>query len=290
MFTLILALTACTPGGGTTSTEPSATSGPITTTAEAATTTGSEAPTTTEGGGGCGEGEELTDDGEVASAAGTASDAEQIGAITWETTPDCERFIIDFVTAQAAPATSAPAMSAELLRSAAVLRVFLDLEATSVTDQLVQSGLVDRVYVARRADRSLFVDFHLATPAVARVNVAESPAQVLVELEPGGSDYDGLAAFAQNVVVISPTTGPVEVPTEISGYSRNFEANTIARITQEGATLDEDFTTAADWTETWGEYSLALNPAGSGAAELFVGEQSAQDGSDRGVVIDIELP
>jgi hypothetical protein len=231
----------------------------------------------------------MTEDGEVG-AGGSSGDAEQIGAITWETNPECEVFTIDFVTAQAAPATSAPTMSAEFLRSSAVVRVYLDLEATSVTDQLVQSGLVDRVYVARRPDRTLFVDFHLVAPALARVSVAESPGQVKVELEPGGGELDGLAAFAQNVVVISPTTGPVDVPTQITGYSRNFEANTIARISQGGSVLDENFTTAADWVETWGEYSLTLDPAGSGDAELFVGEQSAQDGSDRGVVIDIELP
>ena len=231
----------------------------------------------------------MVENGEVG-AGGTAGDAEQIGAVTWETNAECEVFTIDFVTAQAAPATSAPVMSAEFIRSSAVVRIFLDLETTSVTDQLVQSGLVDRVYVARRPDRTLFVDFHLVAPSLARVSVAESPGQVILELAPGGDELAGLAAFAQNVVVISPTTGPVEVPIEIVGYSRNFEANTVARITQDSSVLDEDFTTAADWVETWGEYSLTLDPTGSGEAELFVGEQSAQDGSDRGVVIDIELP
>jgi Immunoglobulin-like domain of bacterial spore germination len=284
---VMFAVTACTTGG-TTSTEPPPTSEASASTAPTTSTT--EAATTTTDVGGCAQGEEMTEDGEIATAGADASDAEQIGAITWETDPQCERFTIDFVTAQAAPATSAPAMSAELNRSSAVLRVFLDLEATSVTDQLVQSGLVDRIYVARRADRSLFVDFHLASPALARVRVEDSPGQVLLELEPGGSEYDGLAAFAQNVVVITPTTGTVEVPTEIAGYSRNFEANTVARISQGGSVLDEGFTTAADWVETWGEYSLTLEPAGSGEAELFVGEQSAQDGSDRGVVIEIEIP
>jgi hypothetical protein len=287
LLTLILVV-ACTTESGTTSTEPTPTTGPSTTASVAPTSAGSS--TTAVEVGGCGDGGEMSEDGEVASADGNASDAEQIGAITWETDPDCERFTIALVTAQAAPATSVPTMSAELIRSSAVLRVFLDLEATSVTDQLVQSGLVDRIYIARRADRSLFVDFHLSSPALARVSVEESPGQVLVELEPGGSEYDGLSAFAQNVVVITPTTGSVEVPTEIAGYSRNFEANTLARISQGGTVLDEGFTTASDWVETWGEYSLSLDPAGSGEAELFVGEQSAQDGSDHGVVIEIELP
>jgi hypothetical protein len=232
----------------------------------------------------------MIEDGAVARVASESSDAEQIGSITWATTPECERFTVDFVTAQAAPATSAPEVTAEWIRSAGVLRVSLDLETTSITDQLVQSNLVDRVYVPRRADRTLFVDFHLLAPALARVSTSSSPGRVLVELSPGGNEYPGLAAFAQNVVVIAPTTGPVEVPVEISGYSRNFEANTIARITQGATVLAEDFTTAADWVETWGEYSLTLDPDAAGLAVLFVGEQSAQDGSDRGLEIDIGLP
>ena len=74
----------------------------------------------------------------------------------------------------------------------------------------------------------------------------------------------------------------------MSGYSRNFEANTIVRLTQDGTVVVEDFTTAADWVETWGQFEVEISPEGSGPAELFVGEQSAQDGSDRGLVLDIE--
>ena len=93
-----------------------------------------------------------------------------------------------------------------------------------------------------------------------------------------------------NVVLVVPVEGPVEVPVLVNGYSRNFEANTIGRIFQGADILAEGFTTAADWTETWGEFNLTLETPGSGAADLFVGEQSAQDGSDRGVVIPIDLP
>ena len=92
---------------------------------------------------------------------------------------------------------------------------------------------------------------------------------------------------AVNVVVVTPLEGPVEVPVVVNGYSRNFEANTIGRIVQGANVLAEGFTTAADWSETWGEFDLTLDPAGSGPADLFVGEQSAQDGSDRGVLIPI---
>lgn len=283
---LILLVAACANQADPITTAPLVTS-TVPSTSVATSTTA--APTTTTASSGCGVGD-LAEDGEAGVLPSPGSDAEQIGAVTWATTTECERFALDFVTAEGAPATTAPAASAEFLRTSGVFRVYLDVEVTAVTDQLVQSALVDRIYVARRADRSLFVDIHLVEPALGRLVPSGTPGQLLVELEPGGSEYPGRAAFAQNVVVVSPTMGPVEVPLEIAGYSRNFEANTIARVTQEGEVLVEDFTTAADWVETWGEYSLSLEPDGSGPAELFVGEQSAQDGSDRGVLIDIDLP
>jgi immunoglobulin-like protein involved in spore germination len=161
---------------------------------------------------------------------------------------------------------------------------------TSITDQLAETGLVDRVFVPRSGDGTLFVDLHLSAPALATVTTTSSPAQVVISLEPGGSAYAAGPAIADNVVVVSPVEGPVTSPVTVTGYSRNFEANTIARIVQGSSVLAEGFTTAADWSETWGQFDLTLEPSAGGPADLFVGEQSAQDGSDRGVVIPIDLP
>ncbi|HSL25680.1 MAG TPA: Gmad2 immunoglobulin-like domain-containing protein [Acidimicrobiia bacterium] len=219
-----------------------------------------------------------------------SSDAEQISGIGWQTAADCEAFQIDFATDQGAPATTAPGVDAEFIREVGVLRVSLDVEMTTISDQLVESGLVQQIYVVRQGDRSLFIDFHLSRPAVARVMVMGTPARVSVELQPGGSEYRAAPAIADNVVLLSPQEGPVEVPVILSGYSRNFEANTVGRITQGDRVLAEGFTTAADWAETWGQFILSLTPSGSGEAELFAGEQSPQDGSDRGVVVAIRLP
>ena len=166
----------------------------------------------------------------------------------------------------------------------------MDVGMTSITDQLAETGLVERVFVPRSADGTLFVDLHLSAPALATVTTTSSPAQVVISLEPGGSAYAGGPAVADNVVVVSPVEGPVTSPVTVTGYSRNFEANTIARIVQGSSVLAEGFTTAADWSETWGEFDLTLEPSADGPADLFVGEQSAQDGSDRGVVIPIDLP
>ena len=286
LLLLALLAVACTgPAGSTTTTTGSSPTSPETT---APTTTG--ATTSTTAAGGCGDSEPMTEAGDAGLLPSPGSDAEQVGALTWTTNDQCETFAIDFVTAEGAPATTAPAASAEFLRQSAIFRVFLDVEVTAVTYHLVQSALVDRAYVVRRPDRSLFVDLHLVQPAVGRLVASSTPGQLLVELAPGGPEYGAVSAFAVNVVVVTPASGQVDVPIEITGYSRNFEANTIARVTQDGQMLDEDFTTAADWVETWGEYSITLDPVGSGVADLFVGEQSAQDGSDRGIVLEVELP
>jgi hypothetical protein len=286
LFLVLVLVAACTPSGGTT-TSTSATTAPASTTVQPTTTETTTASTSTAAGG-CGA--DVTEEGTIPVDSSTPSDAEQLASITWETNPECETFVLAFTSAEGAPATTAPSPAAELIRSASVLRVFVELETTAVTDQLVQSGLVDRIYVVREADRSLFVDFHLSAPALAAVAVNEGSGDVLVMLEPGGSDYDAAASFADNVVVVTPAPGPVDVPISVTGYSRNFEANTIVRVTQDNNVLAQDFTTAADWVETWGEYELTISPEGAGPAELFVGEQSAQDGSDRGLVLDITLP
>ena len=287
---LVLAVLAVACTGPAVSTTTTSTGVPTSTSAEttAPATTGPTSTTTAAAG--CGGNQPMVEEGDAGLLPSPGSDAEQVGSITWTTTDECETFAIDFVTAESAPATTAPAASAEFLRQSAIFRVFLDVEVTAVTDQLVQSPLVDRVFVVRRPDRSLFVDLHLVQPAVGRLVVSSTPGQLLVELAPGGADYEALSAFAANVVVVTPASGPVEVPIEITGYSRNFEANTLARVTQGTDVLDEDFTTAADWVETWGEYSITLDPVGTGEAELFVGEQSAQDGSDRGILLEVELP
>jgi hypothetical protein len=276
-------LAACADSGSTTTV--TAGPGPTTTASTTPSTTPTTAPV-----GGCGAGEPMVESGPIVSLSEVSSDAEQISGIAWQTVQTCERFTIEFANDQGAPATTAPGVDAELIREVGVLRVAVDVEMTTISDQLVESSLVDQIYVVRQTDRSLFVDFHLSAPAAARVGVAGSPARVSVELEPGGMPYPAAPALGPNVVLISPSEGLVEVPVVLNGYSRSFEANTVGRITQGDEVLAEGFTTAADWTETWGEFSLTLAPSGSGEAELFAGEQSPKDGSDQGVVVTITLP
>ena len=278
---VFIALSACVD-------EPSSPTTATTATAPPPTTAGSTATTAPSGDTGC-PGEAAIDDGQLLLAAEPSTDAEQISGIGWIGDAACEVFTIDFATDQGAPATTPPSVEAEFMREVGIVRVALDVEMTSITDQLAETALVGQVFVPRSGDGTLFVDLHLSAPALVTVATGSSPAQVIISLEPGGSEYAGRPAIATNVVVVTPVEGPVGAPVAVNGYSRNFEANTIGRIVQGSDVLAEGFTTAADWTETWGEFALTLEPSGLGPADLFVGEQSAQDGSDRGVVIPIDL-
>ena len=270
---LVMVVSACAEDAATSTTT---TAGPVVTTGPAEDS-------------GC-PGDDAIENGALLVTSEPSSDSEQISAIGWVGDAVCEVFTIDFATDQGAPATTPPSVDAEFMREVGILRVSMDVGMTSITDQLAETGLVRQVFVPRSGDTNLFVDLHLSAPALATVTTKSSPAQVIVSLEPGGPDYAAGPSVAENVVVVTPVEGSVASPVTVNGYSRNFEANTIGRIVQGSTVLAEGFTTAADWSETWGEFDLTLEPSGEGPADLFVGEQSAQDGSDRGVVIPIDLP
>ncbi|HKX76878.1 MAG TPA: Gmad2 immunoglobulin-like domain-containing protein [Acidimicrobiia bacterium] len=291
MKTRILALTAILTFGACLSTPSStvttATSPP--TTGDATTTTDASTTTTSPPAGCSGEGE-FVDDGRVAESDQPSSDAERVGQVSWNTTTGCETFVIELVTAEGAPATTPPSMTADFLREIGVLRIDLEVVGTAITDQLVESGLVDRFYVVRQADGTLFLDLILAAPALARVSSTTSPGAVIVELEPGGTNYTRTPLTGGLFVVTSPGEGAVDSPIPIRGYGRPFEATVLIELIQGGGVVAQATTNSADYVETWGEFSLDLDPDASGSAQLFVGETSADDGSPRGVLIPVELP
>jgi hypothetical protein len=219
-----------------------------------------------------------------------SSDAERVGSVSWETSTGCETFVIELVTAEGAPATTPPSMTADFLREIGVLRIDLDVVGTAITDQLVESALVDRYYVVRQPDGTLFLDLILSGPALARVSTAGSPGRVVVELEPGGTAFSRTPLAGGLFLVTSPGEGPVEVPVPIRGYGRPFEATVLIELIQGGVSITQATTNTADYVETWGEFSYDLDTDATGSAQLFVGETSAEDGSPRGVLIQVDLP
>lgn len=230
---------------------------------------------------------EFTEGGEINRIEQSNSDTSTIGLITWEAEEACETFSITFETAEGAPATTPPEVFAYYVDGAPVVRIKLDAERTVITDQLVETPMVERLFVVRALDRTLYIDLHLASPAQTRVSVESSPARLVVNLQPGIVEYPVGVAIGDGVVVVSPLDESTQ-PTvfAVTGYSRTFKANVLLIATAGGEIIDQTFTGAADYLETWGEFEadLVIPP---GEVSLFVGEESPQDGTLQGVTITV---
>ncbi len=282
---LALVVAACATGTA----GPSTTGGPepslvSTTTVDPAPTSTTATPVV-----GCPEDPAFVDRGRVQRLDQPASDTNRLGLISWQVDRGCERFGVEFETSEGAPATTPPTVVVDFLPTRQVLRVWTDVDATVITDQLVETPLVTRLYVVRALGGGLFIDFHLSGAAQARVAISNSPARMSLEMQAGTDPLTAPAVTSDRVVVVTPEVG-IETGTEVevTGYSRVFEANVSMIATMGSEVVATANATAADWTETWGEYRapMTLPP---GQVSLFVGEESPEDGQLVGATLDLTV-
>ncbi len=275
----IVAVAACSPVDTD--------SEPTTTRPEPVTTT---APTTTLPlVAGCPDEGEFVEDGTIASFDQDQSDSSVIGQISWRAEEACETFTFSFVTSEGAPATTPPTVTAAYVEGVPVIRVTVDADQTIITDQLVETGLIDRLYVVRSLEGGSFIDLHLAAPAQARIHVDGSPARVTLDLQPGIVEYPIAATASDIVVLVTPLDTGVVTPTiEVTGYARTFESNVMIIATAGDHIVAEIHTTAAGGFEPRGEYRprCFLRP---GEVSLFVGDENAEDGGLEGVTISLTV-
>jgi hypothetical protein len=212
--------------------------------------------------------------------------------------PGCERLVIDLGTNEETPAEAVGHVAAEFLRDRGIVRVHLGEEFDLVelvgteTDADLDGTLIDRAFLVRSLDGSdgrLYIDVHLAQPVLARVLVLDAPARIVLDVQPNGAPLPAAPAVAGNVVVLWPRPeappATASYPLTVTGYARTFEANVLGIIRSNGQIALEDFTTAASWAETWGEFELTIEDGPRGEIELFVGERSARDGTEQGARI-----
>lgn len=257
--------------------------------ADATTSTTSPAPTSTlppvvdcpgEG--------EFEEGGGIADLDGSGSDSARLGRVSWEASDRCETFSFDFETSEGAPATATPDARVDHLESLQVIRISIDVESSVVIDQLVETDLVDRLYVVRALDGGMFVDLHLASPAAARATTLTSPARLSVELRPGFVPIEGSPTQSEDVVLVSPTAdADVAATTELIGYARTSEASVLIVVTQAGTLVTETSISTAD-AAVWGEFRIELTLP-PGEVTIFAGERSPGDGSLDGLTIDVSV-
>lgn len=257
-------------------------------------TAGSSVTTTTAGAPPCLEGEQpFTDDGALATGLldRPPGDAARVTGLEWDDHGVCGRLTVELATSGGAPATEPGGVRAELLRDLGIIRLGLDpaVSSTAIADRLIDSDLVERAYVVRSADGSLFVDLHLASAVIARAAVVRSPAAVIVDLQPGGADLPSRPAVSDLFVVTTPTVEKADYPLAVRGYGRPFEATLVVRLRKADRVDVEELTTTADYVETWGEFAVDIPDGPLGSVELFVGEDSPQDGGEKGVTVSLVM-
>jgi len=209
------------------------------------------------------------------------------GAFTFSRTGECRKLALALIGDG-----GAPSVGIDFRRSFGIVRLKLptSLERVDVADTTFDDSLIPAAYIVHGRDGGYFLDVHVAQPALALSdNTRRMPE---LEFAPGGGAVPNAAPRARNVVVLEPRKGAASYPLVIRGYARTFEANVQAWISVEGAARAETktHTTAADWMTTWGEFEITIPSGPSGDVTLFVGEESAKDGTPIGVTIPLRMP
>jgi hypothetical protein len=225
----------------------------------------------------------------IAEIDATGSDSSIVGQISWETSDRCETFHFDFETSEGAPATTVPNITVDHLESFQVVRVGMDVDDSVIADQLVETELVERLYVVESLDGRMFVDLHLSEPAAVRATTQSSPARLSIDLRPGFVPFVGESSIDEQVVLVAPPDeSDVDSSAELVGYSRTPEGSVLVVVTQTSTIVTETEATPAEDAETWGEFRVELDLP-TGGVSVFLGQRSTEDGSLEGINVDLTV-
>lgn len=198
-------------------------------------------------------------DGQLVDWERPGADSARIAGISWRTTGECHVVTISFATDDGAPATTPPTLTARILRSTGILRVDSETTSSVIVDQLVEDGLIERMFVPVDSEGHRFIDIILNGPAVGRARLMTSPARLEIELEPGGPPEVGSPLVTENVVLVEPGLGvTVEPIIDISGYSMGSAESLNLSVLRGGITVEETTAELAPQPGIWTGFAFAI--------------------------------
>jgi len=185
-------------------------------------------------------------------------DGTRIADITWRQDGDCQRFSVSFATEDGAPATTPPALTARILRNAGVIRIETAATASVVSDQLVEEGSLERLFVPVAEEGRRFVDLVLSQPAVARARILTSPARLEIELQPGGPEV-GRPLMTPEVVVVEPgSAAEAGGVLDVTGYATGDIESLTAEVLLGDRVVIEDTLSLEPSPNVWTAFHLIL--------------------------------
>lgn len=235
------------------------------------------------------------DDGLVAALGEDVGDATTVSNIRWEGSSTCERVTIAFATPTGAPAKTLGPTGVSVLGYAGVVRVALpaELSDTAVADMLADGDLVERAFVIRGDDGSMWIDIHAphGLAIAARASVTTSPSTLVVDITTSDTDTTTVgAATSQTAIVMTPPAGPTIYPFTVEGYAAPGELATRVQLISDGVVVTDISHSLARWTDTWQAFVVAMSDGPSGAVEIFVGSGDVQLDPDIGALVVVDLP
>jgi hypothetical protein len=205
---------------------------------------------------------------------GAEGDASAIGQVSWIDHGTCERLIISYRTSAGAPAVDPPTVATLLIRQSAVLRLNIGTSVTvsAFKEQVVDSPLVEGVFVVRTPTGAIFADIHLASAAVARVINQSSPARTAIDLRAGGPRLTSQPLRSGETIVVEPLGGDVRYPFSISGYALGDEAEIVGSLQANGSAVVEARASVAERYDTWGAFTVLFTDGPAGPVTATVGD------------------
>jgi len=268
------------PSTTTTSTEPSDTVPAI----AAATTT------TVPGDSPCLSGDRpFFDNGVISAFGGSRGDATQISGVQWASHPGCEQVVAAFLTADGAPAGALDPVGVEYNADTGVIRVSLapSVVRSAVADSRFDGELITRAYVVATGE-GLTIDLHLAAGRSYGVRAYEvdSPSRIVIDVREDAGAHPVIGAtFGADVVVVAPSTGPVDAPLRVTGYVRGSYDDVTADLVSDGQVLATQTAAPAEGGHTWRQYTMVFRDVPSAPLHLLV---TAGDDAEHAVEVEID--
>ena len=218
-------------------------------------------------------------EGQIGSYYPTGSDSALLATVDWQPWAECERFLFSLASPEGAPTLVPPSAVLISFAERGVIRLQMgpEVNTSAVAYQLINTQLVDRLYVVKSPDGGLIVDLHLAEPAAARVIPRSAPATLTVDLRPGGAPFFHRPIITSRAVLFLPSgREAIHYPFAVSGYLRPGTEEPVATLTGADGSATEARFPLANVDDVWSSFVAVFPEGPNGWATLQVEDVQAR--------------
>ena len=211
------------------------------------------------------------EDGSAGVLRSAGGDVTAVGGVTWHDYGGCEQIVIDYQTAEGAPAVDPPTVATLLIRNSGVLRLNLDatVSGSRFQEQRVDTPMVDAVFAVSTPSGSIYLDIHLADAVVARVANVSGPGRTVVDVRRGGPPTTASPVRSGDVIVVEPLLGDVAYPFSISGYALVAGEEIDATLTGGSGSVEATAPVSGRY-DTWGAFTILFTDGPEGPITIDV--------------------